>query len=171
MENFSSLLFTKTRAPQTKRTQEPFLKISPLQNLSSSILFIYSSPLKTSPSPSLEPSLEPPLEVPLEPQCEKYWPFGGGKEYCVEMLTFGSHNDKSQAPATSMCFNQQGDLLLVGYGYGHLTVWDVQRATAKVTIVEHASPVCQLEHQLFDHLFPSSSKDVSSLAPLIDPLF
>ncbi|XVE97818.1 hypothetical protein REPUB_Repub03eG0051700 [Reevesia pubescens] len=30
--------------------------------------------------------------------------------------------------------------------------------------------VCQLEHQLFDHFFPSSSEDVSSLTPLIDPL-
>ncbi|GMP37100.1 hypothetical protein CsSME_00008944 [Camellia sinensis var. sinensis] len=30
--------------------------------------------------------------------------------------------------------------------------------------------VCQLEHQLFDHFFPSSSEDMSSLAPLIDPL-
>ncbi|KAL9679014.1 hypothetical protein QQ045_016867 [Rhodiola kirilowii] len=30
--------------------------------------------------------------------------------------------------------------------------------------------VCQLEHQLFDHFFPSSSEDVSSLAPLIDPM-
>ncbi|KDO73744.1 hypothetical protein CISIN_1g0039592mg, partial [Citrus sinensis] len=30
--------------------------------------------------------------------------------------------------------------------------------------------VCQLEHQLFDHFFPSSSEDISSLAPLIDPL-
>ncbi|XP_058108696.1 conserved oligomeric Golgi complex subunit 3 [Magnolia sinica] len=30
--------------------------------------------------------------------------------------------------------------------------------------------VCQLEHQLFDHFFPSSSADVSSLAPLIYPL-
>ncbi|CAN1761343.1 Conserved oligomeric Golgi complex subunit 3 [Linum perenne] len=30
--------------------------------------------------------------------------------------------------------------------------------------------VCQLEHQLFDHFFPSSSEDVSSLAPLIYPL-
>ncbi|XP_077236497.1 sec34-like family protein isoform X2 [Tasmannia lanceolata] len=30
--------------------------------------------------------------------------------------------------------------------------------------------VCQLEHQLFDHFFPSSSADVSSLSPLIDPL-
>ncbi|GMH13761.1 hypothetical protein Nepgr_015602 [Nepenthes gracilis] len=29
---------------------------------------------------------------------------------------------------------------------------------------------CQLEHQLFSHFFPSSSKDVSSLAPLIEPL-
>ncbi|XP_076924103.1 conserved oligomeric Golgi complex subunit 3-like [Bidens hawaiensis] len=30
--------------------------------------------------------------------------------------------------------------------------------------------VCQLEHQLFDHFFPSTSEDISSLAPLIDPL-
>ncbi|XP_059450870.1 putative disease resistance protein RGA3 [Corylus avellana] len=32
-------------------------------------------------------------------------------------------------------------------------------------------PVCQLEQQLFDHVFPSSSEDVSCLAPLISPLF
>ncbi|KAK2970720.1 hypothetical protein RJ640_015145 [Escallonia rubra] len=30
--------------------------------------------------------------------------------------------------------------------------------------------VCQLEHQLFNHFFPSSSKDISSLDPLVDPL-
>lgn len=30
--------------------------------------------------------------------------------------------------------------------------------------------VCQLEHQLFDHFFPASSENISSLAPLIDPL-
>ncbi|KAF5760005.1 putative oligomeric Golgi complex, subunit 3, cullin repeat-like-containing domain superfamily [Helianthus annuus] len=30
--------------------------------------------------------------------------------------------------------------------------------------------VCQLEHQLFDHFFPSTSEDISSLAPLVDPL-
>ncbi|KAJ3677133.1 hypothetical protein LUZ60_002857 [Juncus effusus] len=30
--------------------------------------------------------------------------------------------------------------------------------------------VCQLEHQLFDHFFPASSKDSSSFAPLMDPL-
>ncbi|KAL6010558.1 Golgi transport complex subunit 3 [Asimina triloba] len=29
---------------------------------------------------------------------------------------------------------------------------------------------CQLEYQLFDHFFPSSSAEVASLAPLIDPL-
>nr|XP_043637301.1 conserved oligomeric Golgi complex subunit 3 isoform X2 [Erigeron canadensis] len=30
--------------------------------------------------------------------------------------------------------------------------------------------VCQLEHQLFDHFFPSTSEDISSLAPLVYPL-
>ncbi|OVA05252.1 Conserved oligomeric Golgi complex [Macleaya cordata] len=30
--------------------------------------------------------------------------------------------------------------------------------------------VCHLEYQLFNHFFPSSSEDVSSLSPLIDPL-
>ncbi|KAL8209381.1 hypothetical protein R6Q57_006113 [Mikania cordata] len=30
--------------------------------------------------------------------------------------------------------------------------------------------VCQLEHQLFDHFFPSTSEDISSLALLVDPL-
>nr|KAJ0188421.1 hypothetical protein LSAT_V11C900475960 [Lactuca sativa] len=30
--------------------------------------------------------------------------------------------------------------------------------------------VCQLEHQLFDHFFPSTSEDITSLAPLVDPL-
>lgn len=30
--------------------------------------------------------------------------------------------------------------------------------------------VYQLEHQLFSHFFPASAEDVSSLAPLIDPL-
>ncbi|KAJ4848119.1 Golgi transport complex subunit 3 [Turnera subulata] len=30
--------------------------------------------------------------------------------------------------------------------------------------------VCQLEHQLFNHFFPSSSEEISSLAPLVDPL-
>ncbi|KAK1551215.1 hypothetical protein Q3G72_032182 [Acer saccharum] len=33
-----------------------------------------------------------------------------------------------------------------------------------------SAAVCQLEHQLLDHFFPSSSEDISSLTPLIDPL-
>ncbi|CAL1356396.1 unnamed protein product [Linum trigynum] len=34
----------------------------------------------------------------------------------------------------------------------------------------YLTQVCQLEQQLFDHFFPSSSEDISSLAPLIDSL-
>ncbi|OAE26098.1 hypothetical protein AXG93_4022s1100 [Marchantia polymorpha subsp. ruderalis] len=30
--------------------------------------------------------------------------------------------------------------------------------------------VCQLEHQLFDHFFPTSSAEAATLAPLVDPL-
>lgn len=30
--------------------------------------------------------------------------------------------------------------------------------------------VCQSEHQLFDHFFPSSSSEIANLAPLVDPL-
>lgn len=64
-----------------------------------------------------------------------------------QMLTFGFHGEKAQTSVTSMCFNQQGDLLLVGYGDGHLTVWDVQKATAaKVITGEHTAPVV---HTLF----------------------
>ncbi|CAN0920500.1 Conserved oligomeric Golgi complex subunit 3 [Linum grandiflorum] len=40
----------------------------------------------------------------------------------------------------------------------------------KLYCEQRLSLVCQLEHQLFDHFFPSSSEDVSSLAPLIYPL-
>ncbi|WOK95317.1 hypothetical protein Cni_G04024 [Canna indica] len=64
-----------------------------------------------------------------------------------KMLTFGSHGERTQTPVTSMCFNQQGDLLLVGYGDGHLTIWDAQKAVAaKVITGEHAAPVV---HTLF----------------------
>ncbi|XP_042405548.1 vacuolar protein sorting-associated protein 8 homolog isoform X1 [Zingiber officinale] len=64
-----------------------------------------------------------------------------------KMLTFGSHAEKTQISVTSMCFNQQGDLLLAGYGNGHLTIWDVQKAiAAKVITGEHAVPVV---HTLF----------------------
>ncbi|KAJ9171579.1 hypothetical protein P3X46_014929 [Hevea brasiliensis] len=64
-----------------------------------------------------------------------------------KMLILGVQGDRSHAPVTSMCFNQLGDLLLAGYGDGHITVWDVQRASAaKVITGEHMAPVV---HALF----------------------
>ncbi|OMO82357.1 hypothetical protein COLO4_23048 [Corchorus olitorius] len=64
-----------------------------------------------------------------------------------KMVILGLQGDRSFAPVTSMCFNQQGDLLLAGYGDGHVTVWDVQRASAaKVITGEHTAPVI---HTLF----------------------
>ncbi|OEL18589.1 Vacuolar protein sorting-associated protein 8-like protein, partial [Dichanthelium oligosanthes] len=60
----------------------------------------------------------------------------------AKMLFFWNQSEKTQSPVTAMCFNQQGDLLLVGYGDGHMTIWDVQKATAaKVVYGEHAAPV------------------------------
>ncbi|KAK5776227.1 Vps8 [Gossypium arboreum] len=64
-----------------------------------------------------------------------------------KMVILGLQGDRSLAPVTSMCFNQPGDLLLAGYGDGHVTVWDVQRASAtKVIAGEHNAPVI---HTLF----------------------
>ncbi|KAG9455232.1 hypothetical protein H6P81_008136 [Aristolochia fimbriata] len=64
-----------------------------------------------------------------------------------KMLMLGSQGEKPHSPVTSMCFNQQGDLLLAGYGDGRLTVWDTQRATPVKTITgEHTAPVV---HTLF----------------------
>ncbi|XVF33081.1 hypothetical protein REPUB_Repub17cG0137500 [Reevesia pubescens] len=64
-----------------------------------------------------------------------------------KMVILGLQGDRSHAPVTSMCFNQPGDLLLAGYGDGHVTVWDVQRASAaKVITGEHTAPVI---HTLF----------------------
>ncbi|CAA6655878.1 unnamed protein product [Spirodela intermedia] len=65
----------------------------------------------------------------------------------AKMLVLGSHGDKPHVPVTSMCFNPQGDLLLVGYADGHLTVWDVQKASyMKIITGEHSAPVV---HALF----------------------
>ncbi|KAG8076620.1 hypothetical protein GUJ93_ZPchr0006g40989 [Zizania palustris] len=60
----------------------------------------------------------------------------------ARMLFFWNQGDKTQSPVTAMCFNQQGDLLIVGYGDGHITVWDVQKGTAaKVMYGEHTAAV------------------------------
>ncbi|XP_057981031.1 uncharacterized protein LOC131166457 isoform X2 [Malania oleifera] len=64
-----------------------------------------------------------------------------------KMFVLGLQGDQSHSPVTSLCFNQQGDLLLAGYGDGHITVWDIQRTTAaKVITGEHSAPVV---HTLF----------------------
>uniref|UniRef100_A0A453N418 Uncharacterized protein n=1 Tax=Aegilops tauschii subsp. strangulata TaxID=200361 RepID=A0A453N418_AEGTS len=60
----------------------------------------------------------------------------------AKMLFFWNQGEKTQSPVTAMCFNLQGDLLLVGYGDGHMTIWDVQKATAaKVIYGEHTGAV------------------------------
>ncbi|XVE77336.1 hypothetical protein DITRI_Ditri13aG0054400 [Diplodiscus trichospermus] len=64
----------------------------------------------------------------------------------AKMVILGLQGDRSLAPVTSMCLNQPGDLLLAGYGDGHVTVWDVQRASAAKVITEHTAPVI---HTLF----------------------
>ncbi|KAL2893408.1 Vacuolar protein sorting-associated protein 8-like protein [Bienertia sinuspersici] len=64
-----------------------------------------------------------------------------------KMLLLGAQADRSHAPVTSICFNQQGDLLLAGYGDGHIKLWNVPRGTvAKVITGEHVAPVV---HTLF----------------------
>lgn len=57
------------------------------------------------------------------------------------MIWLGLQGERSHSPVTSVCFNQQGGLLLAGYGDGHVTVWDVQRASAAKVITEHTAPV------------------------------
>ncbi|GMH22393.1 hypothetical protein Nepgr_024236 [Nepenthes gracilis] len=60
----------------------------------------------------------------------------------AKMSMLGLHGDRSQVPVTSIRFNQQGDLLLAGYGDGHVALWDVPRAsTVKVITGEHTAPV------------------------------
>ncbi|KAJ7963418.1 vacuolar protein sorting-associated protein 8-like [Quillaja saponaria] len=65
----------------------------------------------------------------------------------AKVLMLGLQGDRLHASVTSMSFNQQGDLLLAGYGDGHVTFWDVQKTSvAKVISGEHTAPVV---HTLF----------------------
>jgi len=57
------------------------------------------------------------------------------------MIWLGLQGERSQSPVTSVCFNQIGSLLLAGYGDGHVTVWDMQRASIAKVITEHTAPV------------------------------
>ncbi|KAI9182668.1 hypothetical protein LWI28_027684 [Acer negundo] len=78
------------------------------------------------------------------------------------MLMLGLQGDRSLAPVTSMSFNQQGDLLLAGYGDGHITVWDVQRASvAKIITGEHTAPVVHTFFLVQDSQVTRQSKAVT----------
>lgn len=69
--------------------------------------------------------------------------------------------DRLRAPVTSMSFNQQGDLLLAGYGDGHLTLWDVQKGVvAKVISGEHTAPVV---HTLFLGQDPQNTRQFKAV--------
>ncbi|XVF22283.1 hypothetical protein REPUB_Repub12eG0159800 [Reevesia pubescens] len=60
----------------------------------------------------------------------------------ILMNILGLQGDQSLAPVTCLCFNQPGDLLLAGYGDGHVTVWDVWRASIlKVISGEYTAAV------------------------------
>ncbi|XP_062091293.1 uncharacterized protein LOC133797417 [Humulus lupulus] len=64
-----------------------------------------------------------------------------------KMIILGLQGERSYSAVTSLCFNQQGDILLAGYFDGHITFWDVQKVSAaKVISGEHTSPVV---HALF----------------------
>ncbi|KAG6395277.1 hypothetical protein SASPL_145919 [Salvia splendens] len=62
----------------------------------------------------------------------------------TKMIPLGLQGDRSLVPVTSMCFNQHGDILFAGYGDGHYTVWDVQKASALKVITEHRAPVVHM---------------------------
>ncbi|KAK6123625.1 hypothetical protein DH2020_042624 [Rehmannia glutinosa] len=62
----------------------------------------------------------------------------------AKMTSLELQGDRSNVPVTSMCFNLHEDLLFAGYGDGHYTVWDVQKASALKVITEHRAPVVHM---------------------------
>ncbi|XP_027334306.1 vacuolar protein sorting-associated protein 8 homolog isoform X2 [Abrus precatorius] len=78
-----------------------------------------------------------------------------------KMLMLTVQGDRSHAPVTSMSFNQQGDLLLAGYGDGHVTLWDVQKGVvAKIISGEHTAPVI---HTLFLGQDPQNTRQFKAV--------
>ncbi|KAK7292879.1 hypothetical protein RJT34_15734 [Clitoria ternatea] len=78
-----------------------------------------------------------------------------------KMLMLAIQGDRLHAPVTSMSFNQQGDLLLAGYGDGHVTLWDIQKGVvAKVISGEHTSPVV---HTLFLGQDPQNTRQFKAV--------
>ncbi|KAL2575460.1 hypothetical protein GLYMA_16G018400v4 [Glycine max] len=78
-----------------------------------------------------------------------------------KMMMLAIQGDRLHAPVTSMSFNQQGDLLLAGYGDGHLTLWDVQKGVVvKVISGEHTAPVV---HTLFLGQDPQNTRQFKAV--------
>ncbi|KAI4328979.1 hypothetical protein L6164_021289 [Bauhinia variegata] len=78
-----------------------------------------------------------------------------------KILMLDMQGDRLHAPVTSMSFNQQGDLLLAGYGDGHVTIWDVQKAVvAKIISGEHTAPVV---HTFFLGQDPQSTRQFKAI--------
>ncbi|KAG9149694.1 hypothetical protein Leryth_012420 [Lithospermum erythrorhizon] len=92
----------------------------------------------------------------------KYTPHHADK-MDTKMLILGLQGNRSHAPVTSMCFNQQGDLLFAGYGDGHYTVWDVQRASALKVITEHKAPVVHMLYLGQNNVVSGDTKGVVKL--------
>ncbi|CAM0947372.1 unnamed protein product [Alopecurus aequalis] len=94
----------------------------------------------------------------------------------AKMLFFWNQGEKTQSPVTAMCFSPQGDLLLVGYGDGHMTIWDVQKATAaKVIYGEHTAAVVHVSFIRQSKAITGDSKGVVllhtfSIIPVINRL-
>lgn len=63
----------------------------------------------------------------------------------MQAVLLGGVTDKVGAAVTSLCFNQQGDLLLVGYANGVLCLWDVSRQSV-TKVAEHTLAIV---HTLF----------------------
>lgn len=77
------------------------------------------------------------------------------------MLMLAIQGDRSHAPVTSLSFSQQGDLLLAGYGDGHVTFWDIQKGVvAKVISGEHTAPVV---HTLFLGQDPQNTRQFKAV--------
>lgn len=81
--------------------------------------------------------------------------------FTCQMLMLGMQGDRLQVPVTSITFNQQGDLLIAGYGNGHVAFWDLQKAVmAKVISGEHTAPVV---HALFLGQDPQNTRQFKAV--------
>ncbi|KAL3676096.1 hypothetical protein R1sor_026044 [Riccia sorocarpa] len=70
-------------------------------------------------------------------------------------------SEKHQMAASSMSFNQQGDLLLVGYSSGHIILWDVVKATVGKHIERENGP--PIVHAVFVGQDAAASRTIRAI--------